>query len=366
MKRIVIGRGCSISDCRGWRVFRGVDVEIQVLRDARFGLGAEGVGVAALVDLAESGGAISISAPWLRGHEAAAFFRTLFGLTLLSAARRLDGSGPKLARCLDEAWTSVLAARGVLGKGDLRHIIVRQPGPWLPPALRGSPGEFGGRQHFRRLLARELGDIGFFRGFSFSEEAVLTFVFEALSNALEHGKPTLGRVSYCGVSIERLTLPRSFYAHPLVPGFLKEYSDRASSALGYETALFAVSVLDVGRGIQGTLPHLDGESAEGTIRRAFLDGVSSKDPADMKKGFGLRRIMEAGSRLRAYLLVRSLDRVLTLDFSARTTSSPSDFLLDLGLGRDLPCIGTTVTLLFPYIRSGGDQLPLQWEGQPLD
>jgi hypothetical protein len=154
-----------------------------------------------------------------------------------------------------------------------------------------------------------------------------------------------------GILFDRVTVASSSELEArrdLVP-FQREYLRQIGAGGRWPLVIFAFTVADLGSGIQHTLPALPGEDTWERLNRAFLAGVTRKQPGiTVETGRGLSKLHESAARLRALLFVRSAELSGYTDFSS---SAGQLERLALPFGT----IGTSLTLMWPATRTGGDQ-----------
>jgi hypothetical protein len=231
--------------------------------------------------------------------------------------------------------------------------------------MRSGEIRFPTRDRFAAVMfeqARNLGAGGFAkRRYSLSEEDSITFLYESARNSFEHarvdgaGMPIQG---VRGILVEKLVFgsQAEMAARKDIADFQKQYLTRIWNTLSPAKRVITYSVVDLGPGIQWTLPSANAsESPMARLERAFRPGQTRKSHGlDMEAGMGLSKLYAAARRVRALLIVRSAELTCVLDFSQSATSS------EIGL-RELPgtpscgSIGTALTLLWPDIEGAGDQ-----------
>lgn len=234
----------------------------------------------------------------------------------------------------------------------------------MPTSLRtATRGETPSRASLRHILFKESQAVGLARDFSRTEEDVLTFVFEAFQNALEHGQPkAVTPGGFYGLVLERVNV-----SHQSLPttnrdsSALHKYIQRIQGRSARTTTILSYTVADNGPGIQNTIPTNNDETPQMRILRSFKPGVTSKKALGHEKGLGLTRILESASRLGAYLSLTSAGLHFHADWADSKSEPPTSKLAKvLYQGVTHPRFaGTSLTIAFPVSRDNADQLSLR-------
>jgi hypothetical protein len=366
MQQISVGKSTTLANVNSWLLNDSSDLHFRLTRDSDLLPFAEGPALNAIAALRDRA----------RIHVSTAFdldFRsqsvdldclsTIFGLQLLYYSVDVkDSAGRSLrSELLKVLWQRVVEGGGSLGSGAGRYIFFRDPDYVVPPCLRRetardiSPGN-----RFLSVLKETAVSFGAGKGFgnSKTETALLTFLYEAATNANDHGaRPAIG---VRGITARKLIFhtEEDLVAREL-PVMLKEYCSRTWSNRKDSHFIISFTVSDLGPGIQNTLRPIEGESEPNRLLRAFKSGESSKPTGtDTARGQGLTRILEAASAIQALLIITSARRLIYRDFSSEATVDESGLIIhpnELSVSA-----GTSLTLLWAPPRSSPDQqsLPL--------
>ena len=350
----------SLEDVAEWtKTDDAKEIELQISSSAGFAPTVEGVALGALQQLAQKGSLIAECGGYV--ERLPRVFDGLFGLSVALIARTIAGPhglSRKTALAAD-LWQRVLDGRGQVGTGNHVGIVFRDPDYWMPQCLRSPEGHFPKRDLFRSSILSAAQGMGFPRSFSTTEEDVITFLYEATQNSHDHARVgSDGRAvsGIRGILLDRVavTSGRELAGRRDLSEFQRSYIRRASAEIAGSARFFAFTVSDLGPGIHNTLPSSPSESAWSRLNRAFTAGETRKPRgAGLESGQGLAKLRESSRRLRALLFVKSADLAGYIDFSLdcdsnRLTEIPTRF----------GSMGTSLTLMWPATRTGGDQKSL--------
>jgi hypothetical protein len=288
-------------------------------------------------------------------------FESLFGLSLSLVSHRITAPEGKEQKALtaDRLWRAVLQARGQIGTGNHVSMVFRDPDYWMPHCLRSPEGQFPKRDLFRSALLAVARGMGFQGAFSNTEEDVITFLYEATQNSHVHGRVGIDSRAVTGIRgvlLDRVAVssPKELEGRRDLSDLQRAYIRRATAAASGPSVFFSFTVSDLGAGIHNTLPTTPGESSWDKLNRAFSAGETSKPRgAGLEAGQGLAKLHGSAGRLRALLFVKSADLSGHVDFSIesenrRLVENP----------KRLGTTGTSLTLMWPASKTGGDQAPL--------
>lgn len=347
----------SLDDIAQWAAVDAADeIELRVTAVSGFAPTVEGVALSTLQQLAKR---TSLTAECsVEAAKASKLFDSLFGLSLSLASRAVTGpNGEEQKNLLStRLWQRVLQARGQVGTGNHVSIVFRDPDYWLPQCLRGSEAHFPTRDVFRSTLLTAAQGMGFPRSFSNTEQDVITFLYEATQNSHDHARvgPDGRAVSGIrGILLDRVTVTSAAELDNRrdLSEFQRAYIRRSKKGVPDASLFFAFTVADLGAGIHNTLPSTPGESSWATLNRAFSAGQTRKPRgAGLEAGQGLAKVWGSAKRLRALLFVKSAELVGYMDFS---TGGEEVRLIELPtrLGET----GTSLTMMWPSTKTGGDQ-----------
>jgi hypothetical protein len=191
-------------------------------------------------------------------------------------------------------------------------------------------------------------------GDSKAEENLLTFMYEAATNANEHGARQV--IGVRGITARKMIFrtEQEMLSRDL-PSMLRQYCQNIWADRKHSLLLLSFTVSDLGPGIQNTLPAIEGESSSERLLRAFRSGVSCKPTgSDATRGRGLGKIVDSAASIRALLIVTSANVLAYRDFSKQQTSSePPEIVIhpkELSVST-----GTSLTLLWEPPPSSPDQ-----------
>jgi hypothetical protein len=350
----------SLDDVAEWTTADPTDeIELKITGTSGFAPAVEGVALGALQQLAQKGGLTADCS--VDTAKASKLFESLFGLSLALASRAITAPEGKEQKAVtaDRLWRAAVQARGQIGTGNHVSIVFRDPDYWMPQCLRSPEGQFPKRDLFRSALLAVARGMGFQGAFSNTEEDVITFLYEATQNSHDHGRVGAdGRAvaGIRGVLLDRVTVnsPKELESRRDLSELQRSYIRRATSAASGPSIFFAFTVADLGAGIHNTLPTTPGESNWDKLNRAFTAGETRKQRgAGLEAGQGLAKLHGSAGRLRALLFVKSADLSGHIDFSIegenrRLVENP----------KRLGSTGTSLTLMWPATRTGGDQASL--------
>ncbi len=349
----------SLDDVAEWIRGDVDDVELLIGSSSGFAPTVEGVALSVLQELTQTASltvkcGVDIARP-------PKIFDSLFGLSVTLAARTITGPEGREHKAVLAAnlWKRVLQAGGQIGAGNRMGIVFRDPDYWMPQCLRSPEPHFPKRDLYRSTLLSAARKMGFSPAFSSSEEDVITFLYEATQNSHDHARVGAdGRAvsGIRGILLDRVmvTSARELEARRDLSEFQRSYVRRTGSGIPGPTVFFAFTVADLGAGIHNTLPRAAGESDWDRLNRAFSAGETRKPRGDgLEAGQGLAKLRKSAKRLSALLFVKSADLAGYIDFSVdndsqRITQIPPQ----------LGFMGTSLTLMWPATKTGGDQRSL--------
>lgn len=368
MSTIRISERTSVEEVIGWDM--SLCQAARISKRSSFEAGAQGLAVASLAGLATVAEDFLLECdfeePRTFEELDATLFSSAFGFAIARRARRIQFSGKPAAPGFKSSLAALYKAKGgVLGLGASRSLVCVDPIFPLPPELAEagmdqSDEGFPAPSVFGSMLQRTVQAMGFQRLLgSAGESSVVSFIYEALRNSLEHGIPsdfTRRSRSTRALVVEKIVLQASDVASRRLSPELKEYLARISEGkenLGLGAACFTVA--DQGDGIQVTLPAKHEESSEHRLARAFQPGESRKPSGVVKRGLGLPAVVSAAHHLQALVRVTSGSLDLTQDFSTGEHKYPT---LEFGSVRSLPSTfvaGTCVSIFVPEFSRDLDQ-----------
>jgi hypothetical protein len=364
--RILIADTISSEAIAGWEASDSNEVVFEIRRTSAFEMFADVDAIVKLHELQSTSTQIALEftfnlpANFLDHflHEGFGAFSGLFGLSLVLSARRISVRGSAVSTGLaDRVWEGVMRRNALIASYLKGHIVFRDPDYPIPSCLPrrdlGFPYPTGFKKVVRELSAAipEFGGRSF--GTDIAEERLLEFLYETARNAHEHARPrssnrTLAQVR--GISVEKRTIKGLRIPATLTTAF-NEYLARTRSRFGAYDSLVVATVVDLGPGIQNTLPAQPGESAPQRLVRAITTRASSKPAStDTTRGLGLPNVISAAQRLHALLVFSSAGLVASID---ATREAPS-VVCHVGTAR----LGTAVSLVWPAVQQSTDQVEL--------
>jgi hypothetical protein len=336
MNEISLEKWIGLENVLSWDFSSHSELVVNVSRDARFKLLAEGTFIAALQTLRCACHVLQVRLgfPIRRPMDGPSDFaipdilNCLGGAALIQSADQItDSEGYDVTEAFTEMlWNAhMIRGQGAVGDGKKQSIISRFPGASVPRCLRhDSEVAIPSRLQFEELLRRlgkGLGATGFKSTDSFldsiTEDELSGFLFEAFRNVIEHNTEKI-QPGVWGIVVDKLVLPagENFRNREQVPAFLHDY---LSKAIGSEPTkkgafLLAVTVSDYGHGIQHTLPSKPEEKSWERLVRAFTRGVSRKPKSGSPDwGQGLPNILQTIGHLKALFFIRSAEEAALAD-----------------------------------------------------
>jgi hypothetical protein len=365
----------TLEDVASWAPHNAARITFVLNRSSRFEPGAEGLALSYLASIEIEQTEVHVKAEHNFPNSANDLFATVlsstFGFALLRLAKSLvfaDSDSNQLQNFRQFAGRTYDDCRGVLGLGDRVEIIAFDPRRPVPRALlaRAHTVDQDGLplpSAFQQDLVRILAGMGMPEIASPSTlPTVISFVYELFLNTVQHGLPSdlkrlarstraiaLSKIVFNAATVEERNLSRP------IKDYLLRISELEKRATGIHVV--CISVMDMGDGIQNTLPTVLIEDETGIQRlgRAFGAGESRKSKSTIERGLGLHKVLAATMRLHGRLQVISAGVGLTKDFSlgedrlpsmigASETRYPSQF-----------SHGTSVALFIPDLASNIDQ-----------
>ena len=361
MNKVQLKKGISTDDISRWGHDSG-DLLIKATRDSKFAAFCEGIALGKLSELRNNASNIRLltTFPILptvdsTGTSDLGILDGLFGLSIAyGGASVIDPNGTDQRKpLLDTLWNHVQETGGVLGDAKKCSIVFRDPDYSIPKCLRvGNRNSFPEPQLFKSVLKKIGSEIGAERNFGLSmiEDDVMTFLYEAARNSHEHARWDSDHRAIKGIrgmSVEKykFSSKSEIDKRSDIPPLLSKYFCLSLES-SRRNIFLTFSVTDLGPGIHNTLPARPGEGAWERLMRAFLPGQSRKPTgSDINRGMGLKKMLDAARRLRAFLFVRSAELLGYLDFST-TASGPSQ-TLSVWPGAEPGNAGTSITIVWP-------------------
>jgi len=372
-----IGPDTGVLPIAKWHARSGEPCVFSITKNATFSPFAEAIALAKLTDLFDAGATIQtrLEGVHLDLSNADTLFRTspsilfgLFGIHLAYVSTTVVDYSARNVRdeLIRTLWTEV--GRRIEGvRGATRKvggalvgrqkisIVCRDPDYPIPDCLRekevtGLPT--GAKFHDMYLrLVRDTSQQDSFR-LPAGNRDLTTFLYEAFTNAHEHGRVRKHRTSSClirGILFERIGMHRFEAAHArrALEGPLRDYILRMRAAPDPSAGFLAVSIIDVGLGIHNTLPARKNETPWERVNRAFRVGESCKPiGADIQRGNGLELVLSACESLRALLLISSGSELGFFDGS-NAKRGGDNALKRFSDWCECKSCGTSLTIVFP-------------------
>lgn len=376
MPRYRVSERTSIDDVISWRLQE--PSTFRVGRRSGFEPGAQGLALSVLAGAGSESGPISVECdfdePTSIEELGLTILASAFGFAAVRLAKTITFNGTSATKGFKPLLSSLYKSTGgVLGSGSSRSVVCPDPVFSLPPALaaageKSSPDFFPPPSSFTLLLNTIVKDMGFRRLLASNEESsVVSFVYEALRNSLEHGYgavETSRRVrSTRALIAEKLVIQAGDLSQRHLSRELKEYLSRIAEANRGDLGLgvICLTVADQGNGIQTTLPakaENPDESPQERFARAFAPGQSRKPAGVVKRGLGLSSVVSAAHHLQALIRITSGSLSVGQDFSTGENKYPT---LNFEETRVLPegfAGGTSISIFFPEFAFDLDQTSL--------
>lgn len=375
---IRLSRNISAQDVEGWTEPLEEPMRFVVFKSCAFEPEAEGLALSYLARAVEVGASISLHCEFELPTTSMEFYSTLlssiFGYTLIrscQAAFFLGSEADEKAALRSFSGRTYDDNLGVVGLGNEVRLISFDPKRPIPKALLSST-EALDRQGlplpsaFHQDILKILGGMGLQEIASPTTLPVLiSFIHELFINTCQHGLPQsekIGSISTRGIGLSKIAYSIPQLHTRQISVHLREFLERIAEMQKKQSNLLVVciSVMDMGVGIQHTLPPLKDveETASERLLRAFKLGESRKSNATTESGAGLHRVVEVAHRLGARLQVSSAGIRLVKDFSFGEDKLPS---MAGAIETTLPehfCNGTSVEIFIPRLVTNIDQQEL--------
>jgi hypothetical protein len=360
-----------------WPDPTGADLVFLVSNAAEFEAGTEGLALGFLSSAIKSAGSIHIHCEFDFPKESddfcASIISSMFGYALLRACASAQFKSPagNLATDLRRFAGRIYdERRGIIGLGDRVGIMAFDPKRPIPRAFGASFNEANSDEtplpsDYAPGISRVLTGMGLGGIASQSIFPVLMeYVFETFVNTQQHGRPhdpRVARHSTRGISITKIAFNVTQLDRRRISAEMREFLLRVADMERTDKGLFVacISVMDMGEGIQNTLPASSNEEAqENRLLRAFDLRETRKTPSSVVRGMGLLKVVEAAFRLGARLQVSSAGRRLVKDFSLGEDKLPTMIGAEVTTLPGHFSAGTCVDLLVPRLLSDIDQREL--------
>lgn len=372
MTRVRVSDRTSVDDVLGWRL--SASDAIFIGKRSAFEAGAQGLALASLAAMPLGANDVSLECDFEEPRDWPALattpLATAFGFALARRVRRISFGGTPASPSF-KALLGVLYKHsgGVLGIGTSRSVVSADPVYSLPPVLTETGSQWGADSFpppsaFASMLIRTVKEMGFGKLLASAEESgVVSFVYEALRNSLEHGVSVAqGRRarSTRALIVEKIVVQgpdvASRHLSPELKAYLERIYEANAKALGLGVACFTIA--DQGDGIQDTLPAKQDETPAARLARAFEAGESRKPSGIVSRGLGLPNVVSAAHRLQALIRVTSGNLDVGQDFSTGEHKYPKmDFRGIRTLPADFVC-GTCISVFVPEYSVDLDQRSL--------
>lgn len=372
---IELTRRIAAEDVLAWPDPNGKDLAILISRSAEFEAGAEGLALSFLSTSLKHSSSLRVQCQFELPTQSIDFLGSIlsstFGYALLRACTFAEfkdspgkNSAVELRRFAGKVYDD---QRGVVGSGDRTGIIAFDPKRPIPRMLQDShatpendttplPSQFA--PGISRVLASMgLGDIASQSSFSL----LMDYIFETFVNTLQHGRPRDPRVakhSTRGISITKIAFNVAQLENRRMSEEMREFLLRIADMERTKKDLFlaCISIMDMGEGIQNTLPpSSDEEAISDRLLRAFNLRETRKPDSPVERGMGLQKVVDAAFHLGARLQVLSSGHRLVKDFSLGEDKLPG---MQGAVVVELPqqfAAGTCIDLFVPKLLSDIDQ-----------
>jgi len=375
--QIKLSEHTSPEDVAKWPNPRDKEVLFVLARASSFEAGAEGLAHSFLASALQISGDIYLNCEFSQPQNDKEFFSTVlastFGYTLIRATTQIKFAGAKVNSM--ESFRIFAGKlydhnRGVIGLGDRVELIAFDPKRSIPKALLIRPHSIDQDglplpSAFQADLLKILAGMGLPEiGSQSTLPTLISFVYELFLNTLQHGLPK-NEVrlmnSTRGIALTKIAFSTQQLVTRKISTPLRQYLERIAEMQKRETNLLVVciSVMDMGDGIQNTLPSSSvEETAHARLARAFKVGESRKAGSSIERGLGLHKVVEAAFRLGARLQVSSAGKILVKDFSLGEDPLPR---MDGAIEQTLPdhfIAGTSIEMYVLNLLTDIDQRKL--------
>ncbi|WP_155634783.1 hypothetical protein [Burkholderia cepacia] len=368
----------AAEDVLAWPNPSGKNLAILISRSAEFEAGAEGLALSFLSTSLKHSSSIDVECqfefPTQKVDFLGSILSSTFGYALLRACNCAEfkdfpgkNSAVELRRLAGKIYDD---QSGAVGSGDRAGIIAFDPKRPTPRALQDSyttsesdtaplPSQFA--PGISRVLgSMGLGDIASQSSFTLLRD----YIFETFVNTFQHGRPRDPRVarhSTRSISITKIAFNVAQLENRRMSKEMREYLLRIADMEKTKKDLFlaCISVMDMGEGIQNTLPPASNEETPSDrLLRAFKLRETRKPGSPVERGLGLQKVVDAAFLLGARLQVLSSGRRLVKDFSLGEDKLPG---MQGAIMVELPqhfAAGTCIDLFVPKLLSNIDQREL--------
>lgn len=374
-QRIEMSGLMTAADVEQWPVPSSQsEVTFSVKRSAVFEPGAEGLALAYLSTLLHESVPINteceFDSDYFRGQFNSTALSSAFGFALIRAAKSLRSSDRQDESSLDLrliAGKIYDQGQGILGLGDRVNLLAFDPKrPW-PRGLLKNSGMLDEKgtplpSAFESALTNIISEMGLGSvGSRATMSSIVNFAFELFSNTLQHGRPSnpaVGKHGTRSVSVSKIAYNHSnLHARGYSEGLLG-YLERNAEFQKTDKGLFVIciSVMDMGDGIQNTLPaeSIEEEPAA-RLLRAFSMGESRRNNGMIARGAGLQKVLTSAHKLGARLQVRSAGLQAVKDFSLGHDKLPNIHGAELRQLSTVFRFGTCVDIFFARPEKDLDQ-----------
>jgi hypothetical protein len=363
MKQVTVRLGAAVSseDVLLWPAPQS-DLQFLILRTCAFEPGAEGLALSYLAGAIRGEAKVFLQCEFEPPTNVNEFYSTIlssiFGYTLIRVCKTIF-FGKSREDCRGQlrifSGKTYDDHAGIVGLGDEVRLIAFDPRRPIPKALMTSPDSLDNMgiplpSAFHVDIVRILGGMGLNEIASPSTlSTLIRFIHELFANTVQHGRPTNELValhSTRGIALSKINFNPAQLATRRMSSELLEFLGRVAEMQKRQTSLQVVclSVMDMGDGIQHTLPPKEDETEGERLLRAFRLGESRKNSGAIERGAGLDRVVKVAHRLGARLQIASAGRMIVKDFS---------------LGEDkLPDLSGAVETVLPNHVQGGTSVDL--------
>lgn len=374
--RIKIGEHTTTEEILQWLDPNGKELTFLLTRSSGFEAGAEGLALSYLANFLKHHDSIKIICEFTQPQSTIDFLNTIFsstfGYALIRAAKEIvfpTNTKETTQEFRFFAGKIYDEKKGVIGLGEKISVISFDPKRLIPKVLSPRQDSLDNDglplpSAFHTVLVNILSGMGFPEiGSQNTLSTIIRFTYESYINTIQHGLPTTQSVlknSTRGISLSKIAFSTAQLANRKMSTELREYLLRIAEITKKDTNLFVVciSVMDMGDGIQNTLPSIANESDSVRLKRAFQVGASRKVPSVIERGLGLHKVVDAAFRLNAKLRITSAGNVLWKDFSLGEDRYAG---MDSALNATLPkyfSSGTSIDIYIPSLMENVDQRTL--------
>jgi len=286
-----------------------------------------------------------------------------FFLLLIASDAAVNDKPVELQLLKRLAFDSYRQHLGGIGSGNQLHWMSIDPAIPLPPLLPFDEQKgFPTPSDFARVISTSVHRMGTFALSSVVEKPIVSFIYETARNSYEHGRIDAAGSTTRGIrsiSLERIIFAnRGEIGQRSLPDYLRNYFRTLFNEARFDKQVFCLSIIDQGLGIQRTLAPHQGETHLQTLKRAFVDGESSKPKGEANRGLGLSNVLFAAKDLGALIQIYSAGLFIYQDFLNADDKYPVFAPIVIDDSPRSEAQGTVMSLFIPQHAVSPDQKEL--------